>query len=298
MTSILAPTGRRRVLVIFNPVAGPRRARRLHAVVALLKAAGCTVLLRETAARGDAERFAAEATMAEHDVVLAAGGDGTLNEVANGLGPDAPLLAVCPLGTANVVAAEVGLAIDPAAIAATVLHGKVFSLAPGLANGRRFLMMAGVGFDAHVVAGIRPAIKRRLGKGAYVLETLRQLWRFNFPGYRLTIDGVAYQCASAIIAKGHFYAGRFICAPDARLDDPRFQICVFRWNGPLAVVYYALAMGMGLVPRAPGVTLVWGSSVEVTSLDGDPVQGDGDTVAVLPLTASVAPARLRVLVPA
>src|SRR3546814_8984323 len=88
--------------------------------------------------------------------------------------------------------------------------------------------MAGIGFDAHVVAKLPGDLKRVLGKGAYVIESLRRLIDYNVPRYRLKIDGRDYDCASAVIAKGHFYGGRFVCAPHARLDDPAFEICLFR----------------------------------------------------------------------
>jgi diacylglycerol kinase (ATP) len=291
------PPDRRRILVIFNPVAGARRRRRLDSVLEALRAAGCAVTVRPTTQRGDAEAFAREARADTCDVVLAAGGDGTINEVANGLGAGAPPLALCPLGTANVLAAEIGLATDPAAVAHTVLHGRVSEVAVGIANGRRFLMMAGVGFDAQVVAGIVPRLKKMLGKGAYVLETFRQLLHYRFPRFHFVIDGQPYEGASAIIAKGHFYAGRFVCAPDARLESPSFQVCLFRSGGPFAVLYYGTAMMLGLVPRLPDVALVTGTRIEVQGPAGDPVQGDGDTLAAMPLSVSLAPERLKLLVP-
>jgi YegS/Rv2252/BmrU family lipid kinase len=291
------PLPRRRILVIYNPVAGPGRRRRLNNVLQGLRDAGCAITLRETGKPGDAEAFARAADANEHDVVLAAGGDGTINEVVNGLGPLAPPLALCPLGTANVLAAEIALATDTTAVLRTILYGQELRVRPGRANGRRFLMMAGVGFDAEVVAGIVPRVKRLLGKGAYVLETFRQLLRYRFPRFRLTIDGVPYEGASAIVARGHFYAGRFVCAPDARLAEPRFQVCLFRKGGPFAVLYYGTAMLLGLVPRLPDVALLAGQSIEVQGPDGLPVQGDGDTVARLPLSVSLDDQPLKLLVP-
>jgi YegS/Rv2252/BmrU family lipid kinase len=290
------PADRRRILVIYNPAAGRSRRQRLDAVVAGLQAAGCDVLLRATTRRGDAEAFARESRMQDHDVLLAAGGDGTINEVVNGLTAAAPPLALCPMGTANVLAAEIGLMVAPEAIVHAVLHGTVREIWPGDANGRHFLMMAGVGFDAEVVAGIAPRLKRALGKGAYVVETLRQLVRYRYPRFRVVIDGVAHDAASAIIANGRFYAGRYVVAPQARLETPAFQVCLFRAGGPLAVLWYGTALLLDLVPRLPGVTLVSGARVEVSGPPG-PVQGDGDIIATLPLTATVAPQPVRLLTP-
>ena len=283
--------------MIFNPTAGRRRAR-LDAVLGLLYAAGCAIELRPTAQRGDAEAFAAEVDAADTDVVLAAGGDGTINEVANGLlGCEVPL-ALCPLGTANVLAAEIGLDTTPAAIADALLRGRALVVRPGLANDRLFLQMAGVGFDAHVVQGVTPGVKRLLGKGAYVLETFRQQMRYRFPTLTVTIDGTAYQASSAIIAKGRFYAGRFICSPDSRLEKPDFQVCLFLTGGVLAVMRYGAAMLLGRVPTLKEIKLVTGTVISVAGPDGDPVQGDGDTIAQLPLSVTLSDETLTLLLPA
>ena len=284
--------------MIFNPTAGRRRRARLDAVLGLLYAAGCAIELRPTAQRGDAEAFAAEVEAAETDVVLAAGGDGTINEVANGLLGSGVPLALCPLGTANVLAAEIGLDTAPAAIADALLRGRALAVRPGLANDRLFLQMAGAGFDAHVVQGVTPGIKRLLGKGAYVLETFRQQLRYRFPALTVTIDGVAYQASSAIIAKGRYSAGRFICSPDARLEKPEFQVCLFLTGGVLAVMRYGAAMLFGRVPTLKDVKLVTGTVVSVAGPDGDPVQGDGDTIARLPLSVTLAEETLTLLLPA
>ncbi len=307
-TEASSAAARRRVTVVFNPTAGRRRRERLAATLAHLDGTGCDVSLRETTARGDAERFAREAGALRNgaavDLFVVAGGDGTINEAVNGLlaGADGtarlPSLALVPLGIANVLAQEIGLAITPEAIASTIAGGTASRAWIGRANGRCFTMMAGVGFDAHVVAGVRPRLKRMLGKGAYVLESLRQLFRFGFQRYRVIVDGRAYDAASAIVAKGHFYGGRYVCAPDARLDAPEFQVCLFERGGPWNAVRYALALAMSRLPALPDYRIVTGRVVEIDGPAGDPVQGDGDVIARLPVRIDLAPAPLSLVVPA
>ena len=104
--------------------------------------------------------------------MVVAGGDGTVNETINGLARSGLPLALIPLGTANVLAAEIGLQTDPAAVARCVAFGQPRPIALGAANGRRFILMAGAGFDANVVAGVSVPMKRWLGKGAYILSSL------------------------------------------------------------------------------------------------------------------------------
>ena len=108
-TAASSPSLRRRVLMIYNPTAGMGSGRRLARVLKCLLRLGAVVTVRRTARRGDAERFASEASPALFDVIAAAGGDGTINEVINGLAGSGLPLAVIPLGTANVLAAEIGV---------------------------------------------------------------------------------------------------------------------------------------------------------------------------------------------
>jgi YegS/Rv2252/BmrU family lipid kinase len=292
----------RRMTIVFNPTAGGRRRVRLERTLTLLRAAGCDVAVRATAARGDAETIARHfgSAPAAADLLVVAGGDGTINEAVNGLlsngGASAPL-ALVPLGTANVLAAEIGLATSPAVVARTIARGETAPAYVGMANGRCFTAMAGVGFDAHVVANVDLRLKRRLGKGAYVLESIRQLFRFRFPRYRVTVDGQAFEAASVIVAKGHYYAGRYVCAPEARLDRPEFHVCLFERGGRWNAIRYALALARGRLPRLADFRIVPGRSVTIEGPPGDPVQGDGDVIARLPARIEIAPQPLRLIVP-
>ncbi len=288
---------RRRVLIIHNPKAGRSTALRLKRVLRLLSDAGATVSVRETTGRGDAEAFAAAASASDFDVIAAAGGDGTINEVVNGLaGKDLPL-AVLPLGTANVLAEEIGLPTRSASIARMILAGEPRPVHVGTANGRRFVMMASVGFDAHVVAGVDTRIKRFLGKGAYAIAALVALARFAYPVYRVTIDGRSYGAASVIIANGRRYGGRFVCAPRASLDDSSLDVCLFLRTGPWNVMRYGVGLVMGSLERLPDVTVVTGSRITVEGGPGEPVQCDGDAAVALPLVASAGDKTLRVVMP-
>ncbi|MDA0996574.1 MAG: diacylglycerol kinase family lipid kinase [Proteobacteria bacterium] len=288
----------RRVLVIHNPTAGWRRRRRFERILAALIGEGLDIRVRRTTKRGDAEAFAAEATAAEFDVVAIAGGDGTINEAVNGLTDPNLALAVIPLGTANVLAHEIGLGGAPADIARTIAIGEPRAISVGVVNGRKFVMMAGVGFDAFVIASIRPCLKRVLGKTAYVLTTLWALFRFKFPRYRVTVDGKTFDVASAVIANGHYYGGTFVCAPEARLWDPTLHVCLFLGGGAWRTLQYAAALTFGRLDRLSDVVVVPANAIEVEPVDHGPVQGDGDVLAHLPARISLLPAALRILVPA
>ncbi|MFI4988697.1 MAG: diacylglycerol/lipid kinase family protein [Alphaproteobacteria bacterium] len=282
------PETPRRLYVIYNPVAGWCRRRYYARVLAALSRLGCQVRVRETAARGDAEAFARAADPRTCDLVVAAGGDGTINEVINGLRESAIPLALLPLGTANVLAAEIGLAGGARALAETIARGATRPVFLGSANGRRFALMIGVGFDARVVEGLDLRLKRALGKLAYGLAALGRLCRYRAERYQVEIDGVPFTAAALVIAKGHYYGGRFVVAAHARLDEPRLHVALFERAGRWNLVRYAWALLAGRMDHLKDVRIVEGCSVAVRGRAGEAVQADGDLVACLPLAVTLA----------
>jgi diacylglycerol kinase (ATP) len=294
-----ADAARPRLTVIFNPTAGRRRRRRLDAALAQLSATGAALSVRPTTAPGDAERLAAATVAADNaDALVAAGGDGTINEVINGMAGSPLPLGLLPLGTANVLAWELGIGDDLGAAARVIAGRAVRRIHLGRCNGRYFAMMVGVGLDAHVVAGIRPRLKRALGKGAYVLEGLNQIARLKATRYRVTVDGAGFDAGAAIIANGRFYAGRYVVAEAADLGAPVLQACVFARGGRLPALHCSLAMLAHRLHRVRDLTVTPGTRIAIDGPPGDPVQGDGDIVARLPATIELAAATLDVFVPA
>ncbi len=270
------------LLVVYNPIAGRRRKRFLSRVIEAMEARAARVRLEPTKARGDAEALARAAATEGVARLVVAGGDGTINEALNGLAGTAVPLALVPLGTANVLAAELGLGRSARAVAAAALDGPLRRVALGSVNGRRFSMMAGVGFDAHVVAGVSTRLKRVLGKGAYAIETLRRLATLPPRLYDVRVDGVAHRAASVLVCNGRHYAGRFVAAPDARLDRPDFEVVLFLDPGPQATLSYMAALAAGTLHRHPRAKIVRATRVEIDGPAGEPVQGDGDILAQLP----------------
>ena len=290
----------RRCLVIHNPAAGRRRKKRLASVIERLRALGCTVTALQTTRRGDAEDFARVASAADNDVIVAAGGDGTVNEVVNGMvaGPDGLALAVIPLGTANVLALEIGL--DPKntdQIARAIAFGPVRHVHLGIANGRHFVLMAGAGLDAHVVEGVNIALKRATGKLAYVVESVKQAFGYDFPEITVRANGETYEGRMAVACKGRYYGGPFIAAPDARLETPKLEVCILPKSGVAGVMRYGLALPMNRLSDLPEVMVVSADSMVILGPRGAPLQGDGDIVARLPAEISIAPETVRLIVP-
>lgn len=287
----------RHLIIILNLRASQRRMARYRAVLAGLDAAGCTYEIKEITAAGDAARYAAEASAEMVDVIAVAGGDGTINDAINGLGEASPPLGLIPLGTANVLAHEIGLETDPAAIVAALASGNPLAVTPGQVNGRRFMMMTSVGFDAHVVSGVRGELKRRIGKFVYALSALRQLIRYPCPHLAVMVDGEPIVAATLVVSRGRLYGGRFVMAPNADLRKPELTVSIFRRKGRLAMAGYSAALPMGLLNRWKLIDHVSARCVEVFDRHGDPVQADGDIVTMLPARIGLADHPIRLIVP-
>jgi diacylglycerol kinase (ATP) len=288
---------RRKALVIFNPAAGRRRRPKLEEALRALAREGVSAVVRETTAPGDAEIFARDADRESFDVIIAAGGDGTINEVINGLREDSPPLGLLPLGTANVLAAEIALPRRTDVLAALLSTGPVRDLWPGEVNGRRFAMMAGIGFDAAVVDRVDIALKRRMGKGAYVLEAAEQLFRLAPTRYELTIDGTPMAAAAAIICRGRRYGGRYVIAPDASIFERRFELCLFTNARRRHVLRAALNLGLGRLHADPNVRLVKATRISAAGQGGEPVQCDGNIICRLPARFRISATPVRLITP-
>jgi len=285
------------LLVVYNPIAGWRRPGLLEQVVALLEAAGAAVVIRRTATRGDAERHARAARDRGYDRLLVAGGDGTINEAVNGLAGAGLPLAIVPMGTANVLATEIGLKAEARAIAEAALDGPVVRIALGQVADRRFALMAGAGFDAEVVRTVDPRVKQRFGKLAYVLATLKLLLRYRAPRYVVHANGRQFAVGSVVLANGRHYGGAFVLAPDARLDRPTLELCLLQGEGRCAIVRYAVALALGRLHRQHDVEIIATREAAIEGREGDPIQGDGDIIGVLPARIGIAPETLLLVVP-
>ena len=291
----------RRILAIYNPTAGRRARGKFERFRAALTRLGATVTIAETQAPLHARALAESADLASFDAVAVAGGDGTINEAVNGVVRSGLPLAILPLGTANVLANELGLPRDPEALA------EIAALAPPRAirpaeimtaernEPWRFLLMAGIGFDAEVVAHLDLKLKRRIGKGAYALGSLAQLARHERPCFSARLDGRETAPASLVVARSHFYGGRFVLAPEARLERPELHAVLFPARSRLATLRYMAGVLTGTLARQCDVEVRRAAAIELAGPEGAPVQIDGDVRAHLPASIRLAAAPLAII---
>ena len=284
-----------KVTVIYSPAAGGGREALLYRFVAELERLGATVCQYHTKGPHDATDYL-KGLADQGDCVVAVGGDGTTNEVLNGLAAGVAL-GVFATGTANVLAKELELPKKPEQAAQVVVQGKSVSVTPARLNGRRFLMMCGVGYDAWVVNGVNLGINDRFGKLAYVQSMLGQIGRYGQSHYRVEVDGRPLDCFSAIITNGRHYGGSFVLSREANILRPQVQVLLFQKQGVRFLLRCLIALLFGRMERVDGVASLRAQRVHIRCENGDePIQADGDPAGNLPAEIEVedAPVPMRV----
>lgn len=316
------------VCVIANPSAGRAgRQAALEAAVARWSQRGWTIRWRSTQAPGDATALARAAAAEGADIVAVAGGDGTVNEAANGLVGTRTALAVLPSGTANVLAAQLGLIAWPSpwrtpdlgAAADALADGVVHRIDVGLVESagrpkRYFVMWAGVGADAAVVAALEgpgTALKARLGAWAYAIVGARTLLFDRGGEAVMRMDGVRTRghLRGVIVNNMPLYAGLLHLAPEALLDDGRLDAATFFGpSGVRAVARWLAAAGAGS-PRAFQRRVLGGGrdaehplatpcrAVRIVSRPPLPVHVDAEPWGTTPVRISIQPGALELVVP-
>jgi YegS/Rv2252/BmrU family lipid kinase len=263
----------------------------------MLRAAGWDVTTSITERAGHATDVAREAAAQLIDVVVANGGDGTINEVVNGLAGTDTALAVLPGGTANVWAKEAGIPKDPSKAMCVILSGERRLVDLGVANGRYFLLMAGLGLDAAIIPRVRPGWKQRVGALAYVIAGISTAIGTKPWQVELFMDGETLETPLFWMLAGNTrnYGGLINLTHHARMDDGLLDLVLMR-KGGLHLIADGLRAFIGRHERSSNI--VYRRVREVAIETGDvPVQLDGDVCGETPLRLSVASRALAVWVP-
>src|SRR5919202_4349419 len=240
------------------------------------------------------------ASLAGDRLVVAAGGDGTINEVINGLGEGATL-GILPLGTANVLARELGLPLDIERACERILRGETARIDLGVATNRegaerRFACMAGIGFDAHVVRAVTPRLKRYLRGLAFALTAFKVLAKEDFPSVRLIHGDTTYVTRFAIVANAHHYGGDLRAAsdPDLLASGDLEAVLVRR----VSVLLRPDILGSVLARRPLDRSMRYFRARELRACAPEayvPVQIDGEVWGRLPMSFRVEPEALEVV---
>jgi diacylglycerol kinase (ATP) len=292
---------RRRFLVLVNAGAGLTQPWLVDAVARALQRAGATVTRENLGEFAAIRQLAATAARSQrYDVVVAAGGDGTIRAAAAGMsGTDVPL-AIIPCGTANVLAQEIGLKARPDVVCQMLREGPQISIACARANGEPFLLMAGAGFDARVVGALNHALKSRIGKAAYTGPVLGALLRPP-DTLNVTIDNRCFEASWVVIANARHYAGRFVLAPRTGIQQRGLEAVLFRARSRAVLMGQLLSLLRGRLAtrtsRNGDVATHECAHVSISAARPVPVQIDGDPFGMTPLEAQAGSEAIRLIVP-
>jgi diacylglycerol kinase (ATP) len=303
----------RNALLIHNPNAGnggTGRRRLLDEARRIFAGGGIEADLTETTGPGHATEIAQRAADDGRQLVIACGGDGTLNEIINGLaaqknGRRVPL-ALLPGGTANILAKELDLPWDIPSAAEKLVRGTVKEIALGLATPleqpekrKYFLSVGGAGPDGMIVYGIDLDLKARLGILAYWWQGARQLFSYNFPRFRVASNEEVIEASLVIVGRTKNYGGPFKITTGADLFEDHFELMALTTQSGLRYLSYLPSLWLGDLRETEGVRFWRAETLVCEPLDKNPIyaQVDGEPLGRLPVEFRIIPRALKLLVP-
>ena len=292
----------RRLAAIFNPTSGGGRFRRdLPLITGSLRGLGFEVDELPTQRPGHAIELAADAVARGFDTVCAIGGDGTVNEVVNGIAGSDVTFAIIPTGTVNVLAMELGIPLDPPDACALAAAGHTIDIDLGIAGDRYFALMAGAGLDAAVIAGMNPLMKKALREAAFAVQGVATALTGDFPLIRVEADDQCVDGYFVVAGNSSNYGGAFGITPAADMRDGLLDVCILTDKSFLNMSYYWLSALVSTHLRNPRVEYFRATSVSLSLAPGETgevlVQTDGEVAGKVPLECRIVPRALNVITP-
>ena len=313
-----------KVIIIGNPIAGGGAEKKILEAFHILKQKGYRAELYLTTKKGDAENFSKRFSGMPSTLIIAAGGDGTYNEVANGLVKSSTPMAILPVGTTSVLAKELKMPYKISKSIDFILNGKIRKIHTGFIKlsgdnkvsqiERHFLLMAGIGFDGEAVFSVNKEIKRLTGKGGYILSGLGVTLRYNpillnikaydaeiikkchscdfdydYSNKTLSLDGYA-----VIIGKAACYGGNLKITPDAKLTIPFFYIFIAHSRSRFSLFRYLIGVATKTLLKYNDISYLRAARLEV--FGSSRVQIDGDYAGTAPASVEVVPDSLDLIV--
>jgi len=284
---------------------GGKGLKRLSDAAEILRAAGHETWLVPTQGPGTAGAIARRSIADGAQLILAAGGDGTINEVAEGVTFSDVPLGILPAGTANVLANEMGLGSSIERAAASLQDCVPTRISVGrlqCVNGsehtRLFLLMAGIGLDAKIVYNLSLPLKARLGKLAYWIGGFSMVGR-NLDEFEVIVEGRRVNCAFALISKVRNYGGDLEIAQSTSLLDDRFEVVLFEGSNSFRFLTYLARVAVRKLADVPGISVIRAAGVCMPCATGPRVyiQVDGEYAGHLPASVEIVPDALTLLIP-
>jgi len=311
----------RKAALLYNPHAGRRKKSRLQdvgAAAAVLSEAGVEIDVAPTRAASDAAAQVRAAIRDGFDTIIACGGDGTVHDVLQGLAGKDAALGIIPLGTANALAHDLRLPLNPAAAARALLTATPKRIAAGridfrdfnnLPSFRYFTVAAGVGVDAHLFYKLNRLIKDRMGMTAYYTKALHLWWthRMRYFEAEFSNNGSSLakepRLSEMLAVRINFFGGILReLAPGASLARNDLRLVLCRTGNRAMYLAYVFRGLLGMSSGVPGIELAYADQVTCRSVQGEKpeniyVEADGELLGRLPITLSTVPDAMTVLVP-
>jgi diacylglycerol kinase (ATP) len=291
-----------RILLIINPTAGQDWKRigiePVQIITSFFTDHGHQVIVRETTSRGDATVAAHKAIEDRYDMVIAAGGDGTVNEVVNGLAGSQVIFSLIPIGTENVIAKEAGIPFNIQKACEHIEQARVKRVDVGKIKDRYFLGFAGVGLDAHAVREVPEKLKENLGSLAFFLTGVAMAWKLRkaAPRARIYIDDKSIDIVFWLIIVGNIpsYGWRVKVTPKASMCDGLLDVCVFPKTSYFGVIRQIVGAMAGVHLRLPEIRYYKARRLEIRTKPRVLVEADGELVGWTPCIISIVPDSLSV----
>jgi diacylglycerol kinase (ATP) len=303
-------------VLIYNPTSGRNRRRRFAEIehaARVLKDAGIAAELAPTTGPQTATKIARQAVEQRRGMVIACGGDGTINEIINGLAGSQVPMALLPAGTANILAKELDIPWDIPRAARLIPGGTIRRIALGMAfpsngnhsaalprEGRYFLSVGGAGPDGAIVNGVHKGLKDSAGVVAYWFEGFRQLFSYGFPEMSIRSEGKERKATILVVGRTVNYGGPFKITTGANLYEDSFEFLTNSRKSRLGYLACLPAMWLGTLRDMEGIE-AWKAAETVCEATGDePIyaQIDGEPVGRLPLTFRIVRDALSIVTPA
>lgn len=289
----------KRAVLIINPISGTQSKEDLEAtVVERLGQSGIEVEVKHTGGHGDATLFAARAATEGVDIVLAAGGDGTVNEAAAALCGTETVLGILPCGSGNGLARHLGLPIDPVEALGVIEKGTVIGADYGTANGHKFFCTFGVGFDAAV--SFQFAGMKRRGKLSYIRSALEEFLKYRPEHYRIEINGQELTQKAFLVAvcNASQYGNNAYIAPHASITDGLLDVTIVHSGNPVQTALVGFDMMTGYINRNTLIRTIKASNLRIWRDKEGPAHIDGEPIMMAPLLEiSCEKGKLKVFAP-
>lgn len=293
-----------RMKLIINPLSGGKKIETYLPIIKEILGKDHSLSLAMTEKKNSAFQEAQKASARDYDLIVVCGGDGTMNEVINGVVSSHSSLPIgfVPCGTSNIYALSVGIPLDPVRACEIILKGFVKRIDLGkVGTGsslRYFISMAGIGYEASVIKSLKPGLVRTFGGvPAHLIAGVGELIRHERIELSITADGSSWRGFEAIICNGSFYGVSSIVAPEADMADGYLDVIIFKNGRRRDILRYVLGVLRGRHIYFKDVEYAKAKKIEIHAPGEVWIQVDGEIMGTLPQEIEICPQAIPVVLP-